>query len=205
MRAGIWARLSGILRGGDPSLVILSIVCLAGVLGSLALMPRTPWALAAVFGFLLAFAFLLYGWKTTLAARAQMEAPLTQIRVTSDTLSVVGPVPDQRTAVQNLLALLRAAIQSRQMPPPPRGQVQGNPADDNSLREYASVERDALYNRFLQEIPGHDRQVIEQIASAERALEATTEPAVPSQAAAPVRQPEKGPSTTQSRGESEDG
>lgn len=171
--AGIQANLAGTSRGTDFSLLGLGTISLVGALGCLWLSIWTPWALIGSGVFLSGFLYILNVWRKGTSARAMTDSPPATIswKSASEELAISIPNDDQNYAARKMLAGMRAVMQQRQLPPTPRGSVQGNPADHASLTEYSPEERAAVEKKWAEDVPRHDEKVVDELTSAIRSLE----------------------------------
>jgi hypothetical protein len=173
MSAAMQAKISGVSRGTDVSVLVLAPVCLIGAVGCFWLSIWVPWALGGAAAFLLGFGFVLYVWRRGTAARTQTEAPPAEFTWRSGTQELMLSVPlDQDNyVVKKMLAGMRSLVQARELPPAPTGAVEGNPADAKALREYSAEERQSVQRKWAQEIPKHDELVVGQLDAAIESLE----------------------------------
>lgn len=167
------AKISGVSRGTDISLMVFGGICLIGTLGCFWLSLWQPWAAAGSVIFLLCFIFILYVWRQGTPARAQAEAPPAQLTWKSDgnELAVSIPVDSQNYVVKQMLSRMRAIVHSRTPLPSPHGEVRGSPTDEKSLKEYSDDERRAVAEKWSAEISTHDHTVVEQLELTMKSLE----------------------------------
>jgi len=167
------ANISGVSHGTDISLIVFGIVCLIGTLGCFALSLWQPWASVGAVAFLVGFGFILYVWRQGAAARTQAEASPAQFTWKSgvNEVAVSIPLDSQNYVAKKILSGMRSLIQGREPPPTPRGEVRGNPSEQESLKEYSENERSAIEEKWAREVSKHDQVVVEQLESAIKSLE----------------------------------
>jgi hypothetical protein len=173
LRSAISATFAGVFRGTDPSLVFLGLFALLGVIVSTSLTIWTPWGGLGTIVFLLFFLYILWVWGRGTAVRSTLDLPSTRLNFRSgeDEVSLSVPSGNELVAVKRLLTHMREIVQARHLPPTPRGEILGSPSNDKSLREYSHEERSAVEKRWAEEIPLHDRQIIDQLTSSVKTLE----------------------------------
>src|SRR5690242_14521693 len=174
--ARVKARVSGVSRGTDLSLLGLALFCVFGVIGCFW---ASLWVSSAKFGawiFLAAFLFLLVAWAKGLSDRNALDVPPAQLSVTSgpDSFNLSLPLDKRDYVFKKMFSCMRTVVQARAILPAPRGAVVGNPSDAKVLREYSPEERAVVEKRWNEEIPKHDEQVIEGLVSRNKILEART-------------------------------
>lgn len=153
-------------------------MCLVGVVVCLWLSRWSPWALAGAAVFLFGFLFVLWVWQGGVSARNRMDAPPARIAWKSDagSLDLSLPVDDPKVMARRVLGIIRKLVQSREIPPAPRGSVLGNPSHEADLKEYSDEERKSIEEKWKREIPEHDQAAVEKLASAVRNLEDSSSP-----------------------------
>lgn len=105
-------------------------------------------------------------------------------------MEVTGQIGNRDVAL-NFLSVMREIYQNRQAPPLPQGEVRaGNPSDAANLRAYSDDERQAVVRQWEKAIPPHDREVLEWIDGARKAITGEAASTEHGQSA-PLEQPEK--------------
>jgi hypothetical protein len=191
VRGTVRAGITGFLRGLESSTVLLVLILVAGGVVSSIVTSWSPWGggvmLAAC---VVGVGLVLLRWWRSAPDRDRMETGITiASRTPGHELDITAPLSG-RESLFNLVVLIREISQNRRMLPPPKGEVRGgNPSDKNSLREYSPKEREAVMREWSESIPEYDREVLERVAAAQKALEPSTEK-TPLGESAPIQQPE---------------
>lgn len=176
LRSTITATFAGIFRGTDPSIVFLALFALLGVIVCTSLTIWTPWGGLGTICFLLFFLYILVCWRRGSRERSSLDVPALELKVRTgeDELALSVPAGEQIDNAKRLLGHLRKIVQARQIPPAPKGEVLGTPADEKSLREYSPEERLKVQQQWADDIPRHDHEIIHQVTSSIKQLDELT-------------------------------
>ncbi len=168
----VQAKVTGVSRGNDLSLMAFGLICLVGTLGCFWLSLWQPWAIVGAIAFLVGLGFVLYVWHRGAEVRNQTELPPGQFNWKNDgeELALTLPLDTKNYIARQMLLGLRTLVQDRQPLPASRGAVTGNPADEKNLREYSAEERKVLEKQWAAELLQHDEKVVKELESAMQSL-----------------------------------
>lgn len=160
--ARINAQVEAKLRGPERGMLVAATFAFLFFVSSLIALSinASLWpAYFSLFGGLLAGGFLLRYWLKQ-PKHQPYEGPLTEVVASAEGITISAPA----RSPEEIIALVREAIQSRKPLPPPHGAVTNeNPAQTDNLREYSAEERKQVLEDLKQAIKENDLRAVEQL------------------------------------------